>query len=285
MAAGLLLVMGVGRSVAQDAEVAPDPPECYDCHDEVHLARTPHSAIDTRGIAAQVGAASSCEACHGDPTEHIESGGEEGSIFAFGGDDMPNAKSERCQSCHGGQHPQFTASSHGRTGLDCTSCHSVHDENARFAQLKPWPEDGSALETVRVSGSCRSCHDSIFAQFQFPDRHRLEEGIVGCVDCHNPHEPSTRMALGGFKDQLCADCHTDKGGPFVFEHGASPVEGCTSCHAPHGSPNRYMLHFQSVAELCYSCHPSQPHTFGLDRQCTDCHRTIHGSNFNAAFLK
>ena len=96
------------------------------------------------------------------------------------------------------------------------------------------------------------------------------------------------MLLGGFKQQQCTSCHTDKEGPFVFEHGSQRVEGCVACHDPHGSPNRHLLTFQSVADLCYSCHGVVPgfHTrFIADSQCTNCHSTIHGSNFDPFLLK
>ena len=48
------------------------------------------------------------------------------------------------------------------------------------------------------------------------------------MDCHNPHEPSERLRLGGFKQEECVACHADKGGPSVFEHPAQRVEGCVA---------------------------------------------------------
>jgi DmsE family decaheme c-type cytochrome len=124
-------------------------------------------------------------------------------------------------------------------------------------------------------------------EFTFNERHRLEDGIMECSSCHDPHEPTLRVRLGGFKTQECTECHLDKMGPFVFEHGTSIVEGCTSCHAPHGSPNRFMLSFQAEGDLCYSCHVIMPgfHSrFTSESSCTGCHTTIHGSNLHPAFL-
>jgi len=98
--------------------------------------------------------------------------------------------------------------------------------------------------------------------------------------------------LGGFKDETCIDCHTDKGGPFVFEHGSVQVEGCVACHTPHGSINRHLLTFQSTGELCYSCHATvpgfhvgTPPRFTFATNCTNCHSSIHGSNLDPFFLK
>jgi hypothetical protein len=49
-----------------------------------------------------------------------------------------------------------------------------------------------------------------------------------------------------------------------------------------------MLKFQRTAELCFSCHAQVPgfHSrFTLDTVCTNCHATVHGSNFDRFFLK
>lgn len=140
----------------------------------------------------------------------------------------------------------------------------------------------------RPSATCVDCHVEVAAQFSFDNHHRVEEGALECTSCHNPHEPQARAVLAGFKQSTCTECHSDKRGPWVFEHPASLVDGCTSCHAPHGSPNRHMLTFQSTAEVCFSCHAAVPgfHSrFNAETQCTNCHSQIHGSNLHPAFLK
>lgn len=189
---------------------------------------------------------------------------------------------EMCLSCHGEAHPRFRSSPHAVTG--CTGCHGVHQA--------PEPELAATFFRVaNISGTsaqCASCHEDIAAAFQYNERHRLQEGIVECVDCHDPHEPSERLRLGGFKHEECMTCHADKGGPFVFEHGAQRVEGCLACHDPHGSPNRRLLHFQRTADLCYSCHVQVPGfhlNFPPDRDCLECHQSIHGSNVDPSFFQ
>ena len=286
--AAMLLVAGDGRGEASPETTAVAVEECADCHEE-HVAAfllTPHSVLDTQGWADLAGADTSCAACHGDPTTHLDEGGGEGTIFSFGAEEMASDKSENCQSCHASAHPRWDATSHARAGLDCTSCHSIHEDVWRMSDQPELAR--SSLEPERVSDTCTECHDDVFAQFQFNDRHRLQEGILECTSCHDVHEPSTRWMLGGFKDETCADCHVDKMGPFVFEHGSVRGEDCTACHTPHGSPNRHMLTFQNVAELCYSCHAAVPgfHSrFVLESQCTNCHSTIHGSHLDPFFLK
>lgn len=218
-----------------------------------------------------------CTSCHGKSEKHIEEG-TAGTIFAFKLTDIPNEKSKMCLICHHRTQSTFLASPHGKSSMDCTSCHSIHAGKAESSHLK-----ASTLQT------CSSCHEEIFSQFALNERHRLQEGILSCITCHNPHEPATRERLAGFKNEACLKCHQDKGGPFLFEHGASRVEGCMACHEVHGSPNRHLLTHQSVSDLCFSCHAAAPawHSRFDSRgtNCTSCHSTIHGSNLSKIFLK
>ena len=275
------------RALAQEAV---GPETCADCHEERVQAFVwnPHAVLDTKGLAKKANAAFSCVSCHGDASQHIEEGGGEGTIFAFKASDRALTKTEKCLTCHGETHPQYLTSNHAKGGLDCTSCHTIHlpveDGKIQRVSLQPGGTE-----------SCRACHGEIFAKFQLNERHRLQEGILSCTTCHDPHAPATRERLGGFKQEACLQCHTDKQGPFIFEHGSVRVEGCTACHDPHGSVNRHQLTFQNVADLCYSCHtevpgfhwgfpPAQPR-FNSESQCTSCHATIHGSNLSPVFLK
>lgn len=248
---------------------ASDIQTCGECHDELvkGFPSTSHSLISEPA----------CTSCHIRPEKHLEEPGE-ASIFAFRPTDMPNEKSKVCLSCHSRTSPRFLASQHGKGSLDCTTCHSIHSGNHSASLLK--------MNPVK---SCYSCHEDIYAQFKLNERHRLQEGILSCSDCHNPHEPALGERLGGFKHESCLKCHTDKGGPYLYEHSASRVEGCTACHEVHGSPNRHLLTHQSISDLCFSCHafaPSWHSRFTSQTgNCTSCHSTIHGSNLSKIFLK
>lgn len=295
-AAGLLLLLCASPASAQDWTAE----DCAACHAEVveTFDRGPHSALDEQRERLPEGVGFACSTCHqGDIDEHIESGGEI-KLLSFGDDTLASAKRDVCMTCHGTDHPRFDMTSHARAGLDCSSCHSIHETgHTSWALLKSGPAPRDVRERLdEISATCAECHSDVLTQFEFNERHRLKEGILTCASCHDPHQPATRANLGGFKQEACVDCHTDKGGPFVFEHPASRVEGCVSCHTPHGSPNRHLLTFQNVAEMCFSCHaevpafhfgfnPNAPTRFGLDTQCTNCHSSIHGSNFDPAFLK
>lgn len=292
----LALVLAFGLSPlaqAQDDEPL-DSSICAGCHEDQVAAfeSNPHSLLDDPDWGKYGIEDGSCISCHAGALTHVEEGGGQGNIFAFGDDTTPAARTEACMACHADTHPRFATSEHAQAGISCTSCHGIHhaDSVPPVSLLKAGPPVAAdPHDSVSgASGVCAQCHGDVFAQFQFNERHRLQEGILDCTSCHNPHERWTRARLGGFNQETCIECHTDKGGPFVFEHPANRVEGCVACHTPHGSPNRHLLNFQRPAELCFSCHAQVPgfHSrFNLDTVCTNCHSAIHGSNFHPAFLQ
>ena len=101
----------------------------------------------------------------------------------------------------------------------------------------------------------------VWAQFQKPFHHKLPEGAMSCVDCHNPHG-SIRPAMTqifGANEPGCFNCHGDKRGPFTFEHAPVRFEGCPTCHEPHGSANPRMLDRPQVQLVCLECHANLPH--------------------------
>jgi len=296
----LLIAAAAGtRSVAAQ-EINPDTLRtlCNGCHRDKFeaLPANPHSALDSEAWRADSGAALPCLACHGDVTQHVRSGGGQGDVFAFR-EEPASDKVQRCLGCHNDTHPSFAQSSHARAGLVCMDCHSQHASEPGAHAILATPAMASPNRRLGLETQvCFGCHAEIFAQFSLNEHHRLDEGAIECVSCHDPHAAQSRQLLGGFKQELCADCHADKAGPFVFEHGVSRVEGCTACHIPHGSQNRHLLTHQNVAELCLSCHAEVPQfhlgfisvgpsRFGLETRCTNCHSAIHGSNFHEFFLR
>ncbi len=214
-------------------------------------------------------------------------------MLAF--DDEPGATiNAACASCHEDAH-SARPNPHSQAGLACTDCHRIHPSNAAETKL-PAGLPAGFDRVDAASATCFECHQEAFSQFAFNERHRLQEGSVSCTSCHDPHGPASSSHLGAFGQRVCAECHADADGPFVFEHGASRVDGCGACHEPHGSPNRHMLTHQQVGELCYSCHavvpqfhlgfgPGGPPRFDEGTVCTNCHVTIHGSNLDPAFLR
>jgi DmsE family decaheme c-type cytochrome len=129
--------------------------------------------------------------------------------------------------------------------------------------------------------------------------HKVNEGLVQCSDCHDPHgtgkKNGAKLALE--QNDFCVRCHRETAGPFVYEHAAVRSEGCSACHVPHGGPNPHLLNRATVDTICLQCHfpppsrttstPAVPyHNQGVQSQsCTSCHASIHGSNISRIFLK
>jgi DmsE family decaheme c-type cytochrome len=270
---------------------------CKTCHADMpskdffnHFEASPHfvTTLDAKKGPQWQG----CEGCHGPGKAHVDGGGDKTKIFTF-----KNASAQevnaRCMSCHAGgpQHMNAINSIHTQNNVSCISCHSPHKpETKEFLLTKAQPE------------LCYSCHLQQKAQFEMPFRHRVNEGLVQCSDCHNPHGTigPKQVRTSATQDAVCFTCHTDKQGPFVFEHEPVKVEGCASCHIPHGGANAHMLRVSNVNLLCLQCHTNSlmnaktgnaPGTPSFHSQqtffksCTLCHIQVHGSNFDPTFFK
>jgi DmsE family decaheme c-type cytochrome len=248
---------------------------CMECHEDqyANYKMSIHYLTEKRDLEIK-----GCEACHGPGKAHVEEGTPE-TIFTFRADIPAADKTEKCLNCHSKKNKNFVfpGSDHMKGSVSCSDCHQSHPEMGKDKLLT---KEGYKL--------CLSCHQEIAPKLALNERHRITEGMVKCTDCHKNHEQSPRTRLGGFKQETCFKCHTDKQGPFVYEHGSIRVEGCTACHDPHGSINRHMLIHQRTAELCFSCHIAVPiwhNRFVAESVCTNCHSTIHGSNLDSKFIK
>ncbi len=258
---------------------------CKTCHEDIYNSweKTPHwkTTLDTKGGPAHQG----CEGCHGPGAEHVAGGGDVTKIFTFK-DASRQQTSARCLSCHGNAHEQshFAASAHSSSDVGCLDCHSPHHA-----------KESEHLLVESQPQLCYGCHTSEKADFAKPYHHRVNEGLVECNDCHNPHGTGVlrqvREQPNG--DAVCYKCHVDKQGPFVYEHVPVKTEGCSSCHTPHGSSNPKLLKVSLTNMLCLQCHtfpgvsPAGPvHNQSAKYQaCTMCHSQIHGSNFSDVFFK
>lgn len=279
----------------QEQEVAATGPyvgseTCMGCHEDVHkqYAMTAHYVTDTSPRYKQP--MKGCEACHGPGQEHVDGGGDATKIFNPKGK-PPRIANERCLNCHQQQEERhnFRQSEHGLSQVACIDCHSPHP-------AKPLQN----LLVMESPALCYQCHGQIKQQFQRPFHHRVHEKGMSCQDCHNPHGgfnlAQTRASAGG-TDAICLKCHTEKQGPFAFEHAPVRLEGCVICHVPHGSNNPKMLKRSTVQQLCLECHSDTPGIFGPEppafhdirsprfQNCTTCHVKIHGSYVNPLFLQ
>jgi DmsE family decaheme c-type cytochrome len=295
-------MLSTGTLLAQDAKPASTVPSgavsqskaavpnafvggdvCATCHEEVSkkFAGNPHTRL-----AAQHGAAGvNCEGCHGPGGAHVEGGGDVSKIFNPAKASAKDVDA-RCLSCHQGKHANFERSGHGEANISCIGCHNIHDSK----------ED--ALLKAPQTTLCYQCHTDIKPQFSMPFHHKVNEGLVQCTDCHDPHGTFEKKGLksASQQDAVCVKCHTETAGPWVFEHNVVKTEGCTACHTPHGGPNPRLLNRANVNTICLQCHSPSPnfttsaplgpaHNQATQYQsCTICHSAIHGSNTSGVFF-
>lgn len=273
------------RSASAEDYVGTDT--CKGCHEGEFTSydHGPHwkTEKDAKGLGWQ-----GCESCHGPGKAHVEGGGDKSKIVRFPAL-TPKEASRICLDCHeqGEEHANFQRSEHLMNGVGCTSCHSVHK-----------PKVQEKLLVAKQPAMCYSCHLEVKPDFSRPFHHRVNEGLVGCTDCHNPHGGflTKQLRSTAAQDQVCFKCHSEKSGPFVFEHAPMKTEGCVACHTPHGSSNPRLLRRANVNLLCLECHtftvdsvaPAAP-TFHNQAQkyqaCTMCHTQIHGSNTDSVFFR
>jgi DmsE family decaheme c-type cytochrome len=288
LTAALALLLGAAAARATQGTAAPPPAPadekvdaalCATCHDTALSSAFKHSR--------HAGLDQSCGSCHAGSAAHAKAmsegntDGPKPSVKAM----KPAEINRTCLSCHEkGNQATWMGGAHDRRGVSCTSCHSVHDFKSAKAQLK----------TTRDAENCFSCHQNIRGKTMRTSHHPVREGRMDCASCHNPHDSSRpKMIKADWVTDACLSCHTEKRGPFLWEH--APVrENCAHCHDPHGSNHDKML----VAKqpfLCQRCHLNTRHpgtlydgtnTVGgpsvsnraVEHACKNCHQNVHGGN-------
>ncbi len=285
------------QEAVKAAEKAPEPAKpaeyagsdtCQACHEDIHKAfqKNPHHFVEKDNKRGWEGKA--CESCHGPGSKHAESVSP--ADISNPAKLRPAQADQVCLKCHLNQptHAGRLQGGHARNQVSCMSCHAMHKG----------PSTLVARSAPAKNQLCASCHTSEWAQFAKPHKHRLPEGAMSCVDCHNPHGSYLWKSIQtvNANEPGCFKCHSDKRGPFVFEHPPVKLEGCTSCHEPHGSANPRMLTRQEIRFVCLECHANLPTPTAASagviggpppafhdlrnprfRNCTICHVKIHGS--------
>ena len=208
---------------------------------------------------------------------------------------------DTCVQCHDKEGREYKLSTHARihikddvTGAeDCEICHGPGSIHADASGGKD-----NIINPKRDPEICFTCHTDKRMQFRLPYHHPVLEGKMSCTDCHNAHGtdvlPWTATSENGVND-VCLKCHTDKRGPYIWEHDAIK-DGCTSCHQVHGSVNDKMLIARDL-NLCLRCHATESnpsfysHASLISSTATGrfgeatcwsagCHQAVHGSNFS-----
>ncbi len=249
---------------------------CATCHEEkaTALKETPHGqkGFDMRSEHG-------CETCHGAGTAHVDGEGDTSKIVRLNTLSATEA-SAVCLQCHeNGNRMNWVGSVHPSRNVACIDCHTIHSPKSEKGQLK----------TAKIEDTCNRCHSAIKGQLMRTSHHPIREGLITCVDCHNPHGTNTpKLVSAETVNDKCYECHTEKRGPYLWDH--PPVrESCLNCHTPHGS-NHPKLTVAKRPWLCQRCHADTRHPGTLydatgvdtndrvfDRSCSNCHLNIHGS--------
>jgi DmsE family decaheme c-type cytochrome len=264
---------------AQSGYVGSDT--CVACHEDQQQGYEagPHGkAANPRSPAARQG----CESCHGPGERHIDDPSDDTTMRKFA-KMAPRDVSAACVTCHsGGSHAAWQGSPHDTRNLSCATCHSIHAPRSQTAQLK----------TAAEVELCATCHGVQANKIKRVSHMPVQEGKMQCSSCHNPHGSTNvkQLRVGNWINESCVSCHTEKRGPFLFEHAAGR-ESCVSCHDPHGSSNDRLL-VAKPPMLCQRCHIGTRHPSTMydnlavearsvriiGRACVNCHSQVHGSN-------
>jgi DmsE family decaheme c-type cytochrome len=261
---------------------------CAMCHsaETKGLGTNPHAklSLDHNGKGI------TCEGCHGPGRAHVESGGDSSKIFSFT-KSTPAQVDQQCLNCHQGDHASFDRSAHGEAKVSCTNCHGIHKS-----------DDEAHLLKISQPTLCYSCHADVKPAFSKAFHHKVNEGLMQCSDCHDPHGTFKKSMVksAAQDDAVCIKCHQENAGPFIYEHPVVKTEGCTFCHSPHGSSNPRLLARNNMNQLCLQCHtglkgtqftaggpPTSPvHDQSMQyTSCITCHSQIHGSNVVDTFIR
>lgn len=268
--AAVCLITAAGVARAEETATEVGAAVCAGCHAE--RAEAFKKSWHGRKMPAMknVPFEKSCESCHGPGSLHAATAGDKNDP-GFKTTKISEASNERCLSCHNQRAlMNWKVSTHHQQGLACAKCHKTHE-----GEGPPKPK----------SEVCLDCHKRQAMESNLPFHHPIAEGKMECADCHNPHGGEFRNLRAESVSETCFKCHSEKSGPFQFEH--PPVtENCENCHTPHGSINDKLLK-QSEPFLCMTCHKNRhmnsANNIKQRSRCTTCHYAIHGSDHASTF--
>lgn len=289
MRLALFFVMLISLFVLPQAWANDGDKKCIECHE---VEQTSHAqSLHGKAWALKGDTTLSCSSCHGDGARHnAQKEPTSDTIIAFSkkSTQTPGEQNNQCLNCHKTQSEvsNWKMGKHANNNVRCVDCHSNHDGIKKMGIQDIEPK----------TKACLNCHNEQKLQSKAYSHHPIIEGKVSCNDCHNPHGTLNDHNLRAETvNALCYKCHTDKRGPYLWEH--PPVEeNCLNCHVSHGS-NHLRLLKKSAPNLCQECHnwsnhPSTPRDansgFGnsattsfsphyVGRGCLNCHTKVHGS--------
>jgi DmsE family decaheme c-type cytochrome len=280
--------------IPQNADDFVGSESCRACHEDQFksISATVHGKIKNSRLKENI---QGCEDCHGSGKAHIEGGGDKTKIVSFKNLSAKEV-SATCTTCHSqtSTHATWKGSKHELAGLSCLDCHSAHKSPSNKIQeiglLANVQSETKLLKRRTESETCYQCHGDIrkseFQRSTHLFKNEDRESRMSCSSCHDAHGSiGEKLMKSASINDTCYVCHTEKRGPFLWEH-APARESCANCHKAHGSNHTALLKARTPM-LCQQCHIQGRHqtvagrpnsAFMLNRSCTNCHSQVHGTN-------
>lgn len=218
--------------LSKATEMLPGLPMQSDCM-RCHMSSVQPSDLGTINRYAGLPflhAGITCEACHGDTTAHVASGGKAPVVNPARL--APDKRDSICISCH--LEADITVERAGRSMLNFKPGDSIADYLAYYTYTKsdPLARGVSEVEQFNQSMCKRSSGDR-----------------MSCTTCHDPHfTPAPSQQVAYFRSK-CLVCH---GSPaFVSTHHPQNPD-CIGCHMPHNGA-------QNIPHVAWTDHRILPH--------------------------
>jgi predicted CXXCH cytochrome family protein len=182
---------------------------CIRCHSSGALKEDPGTLNHYAGQPFQnVGI--TCESCHGDTAQHLQSGGKAQPV------NLAKLDSDRrdsvCLDCH--LEGDSNIDHHGRSVMNFKPGDRITDFVSYFVRAGAGAANRgvSQVEALNLSMCKRASGDR-----------------MSCTTCHDPHFSPPAAERAGYFRGKCLGCHTDS--KYSTEHFISTPD-CTSCHMP-----------------------------------------------------
>ena len=152
--------------------------QCKTCHPGIWSSFYKNPHFKSLALGKEPPEKTACEGCHGPAKAHIAAGGGRNTIPHAFTIMQPREIIAQCLKCHATDfnRANIRRSEHTEHDIPCTACHSNHHSvTPRNLLARNQPD------------ACYQCHGDVRSQFNMTSKHRVNEGMMVCSDCHNPH--------------------------------------------------------------------------------------------------
>ena len=168
--------------------------------------------------------------------------------FHLQGCTRPRKSTNAACTCHAGgpQHMNAINSVHTKNDVSCISCHSPH--HAKTSRIPAGQSPARALLHLPPAAKGPVRH-------ALPSSRQRRAGAVQRLPQRARTVRPKQVRTSSTQDAVCFKCHTDKQGPFVYEHRTVKVDGCVVL--PHGARRAKSPHAE--AQQRQPALPAVPH--------------------------